>query len=78
MSLAALLFSQLDLVDPWTQTNIDDILCHGNRMSLHALTNKMVAIGGNLTEQCCQYCLNYSKFYQGHIDCSFCGEAGFD
>ena len=28
MSLAALLFNQSNLVDLWTQTNIDDILCH--------------------------------------------------
>ena len=44
-------------------TNIDDILCHGDRTYLHALTNKMVsnanslsieeyATGGNLAEHC--------------------------
>ena len=32
MSLAALLFSRSNLVDLWTQTNIDDILYHGDRM----------------------------------------------
>ena len=42
MSLAALLFNRSNSVDLWTQTNIDDILCHGDRMYLHALTNEMV------------------------------------
>ena len=42
MSLAALLFNRSDSVYLCTQTNIDDILCHGDRMYLHALTNKMV------------------------------------
>ena len=42
MSLAALLFNRSNSVDLWTETNIDDILCHGDRMYLHALTNKMV------------------------------------
>ena len=42
MSLAALLFNRSNSVDLGTQTNIDDILCIGDRMSLHALTNKMV------------------------------------
>ena len=40
MSLAALVFNRSNSVDLWTQTNIDDILCHGDRMYLHALTNK--------------------------------------
>ena len=44
MSLAALLFNRSNSVDLWTQTNIDDILCHGDRIYLHALTNKMVPI----------------------------------
>ena len=42
MSLAALLFNRSNSVDLWTETNIDDILCHGDRIYLHALTNKMV------------------------------------
>ena len=42
MSLAALLFNRSNSVDLWTQTNINDILCHVDRMYLHALTNKMV------------------------------------
>ena len=32
MSLAALLFKRSNSVDLWTQTNIDDILYHGDRM----------------------------------------------
>lgn len=64
MSLAALLFNRSNSVDLWTQTNIDDILFHGDRMYLHALTNKMVPdansllieelpeVAGNLAEQC--------------------------
>ena len=31
MSLAALLFNLSNSVDLWKQTNIDDILCHGDR-----------------------------------------------
>ena len=33
MALAALLFNRSGSIDPWTQqrTNIDDILCHGDR-----------------------------------------------
>ena len=31
MSLAALLFNRSNSVDLWTQTNVDDILCHGDR-----------------------------------------------
>ena len=34
--------NQSNSVNLWTQTNIDDILCRGDRMYLHALTNKMV------------------------------------
>ena len=32
-----------------TQTNIDDILCHGDRMYLHALTNKIVPDANSLS-----------------------------
>jgi len=32
MSLSALLFNLLDSVDSWTQTDIDAILFHGDRM----------------------------------------------
>ena len=42
MSLSALLFNRSDSVDSWTQTDIDAILFHGDRMYLHALTNEMV------------------------------------
>ena len=64
MSLATLLFNRSNSVDLWTQTNIDDILFHRDRMYLHALTNKMVPdansllieelpeVAGNLAEQC--------------------------
>ena len=48
-SLAALLFNQLDLVCPWTQRNIDDILWNGNHMTLHGLTNKMVPDTNSIT-----------------------------
>jgi len=47
MSLATLLFNQSDSVDSWTQTNIDDILCHGDCMCLHALTKGQVAEASN-------------------------------
>ena len=46
-SLAALLFNRS--IDLWTQTNIDDILCHGDRMYLVALTNKMVIDANSLS-----------------------------
>ena len=49
MSLAALLFNRSNSVDLWTQTNIDDILCHGDCMYLHALTNKMVPDANSLS-----------------------------
>ena len=42
MTLAAVLFNRSNSVNLWTQTNIDDILSHGDCMYLHALTNKMV------------------------------------
>ena len=42
MSLAALLFNRSNSVDLWTQTNVDAILCHGDRMYLQTLTKKMV------------------------------------
>ena len=48
MSLAALLFNRSNSVDLWTQTNIDDILCHGDRMYLHALTSEMVPDANSL------------------------------
>ena len=72
MSLAALLFNRSDSVDSWTQTNICDTLCHGDRMYLHALTNKMVPDTNSLSinelpevvtsQNNVEYCLNYSKF----------------
>lgn len=78
MSLAALLFNRSNSVDLWTQTNIDDILCHGDRMYLHALTNKMVPDANSLSieelpevatsQNNVEYRLNYNKFYQGRID----------
>ena len=84
ISLAALIFSGSDSVDSWTQTNIDDILCHGDRTYLHALTNKMVPDTNSLSinelpevttsQNNLEYCLNYSK---GHIHRSFCGEGSF-
>ena len=46
MSLAALLFNRSNSVDLWTQTNI---LCHGDRMYLHALANKMVPDANSLS-----------------------------
>ena len=52
MSLAALLFNRSYLVDLWLQTNVDDILCHGDRMYLQALTNKMVPDANSLSIQC--------------------------
>ena len=76
-------------IDHWTQTNIDDILhvCHGDCMYLHALTNKMVPDANSLSieelpevatsHNNVEYRLNYNKFYQGHIDRSFCGDAPF-
>ena len=48
MSLAALLFNRSNSVDLWTQTNINDILCHGDHMYLLALTNKMVPDANSL------------------------------
>ena len=85
MSLAALLFNRSNSVDLWTQTNIDDILFHGDRMYLHALTNKMVPDTNSLSvedlpevatsQNNFEYCLD--KFYQGRIDRSFCGDGPF-
>ena len=87
MSLAALLFNRSNSVDLWTQTNIDDILCHGDRMYLHALTNKMVPDTNSLSvedlpevatsQNNFEYCLDFNKFYQGRIDRSFCGDGPF-
>ncbi|KAJ7376788.1 hypothetical protein OS493_032522 [Desmophyllum pertusum] len=88
MSLSALVFNQsADSVDLWTQTNIDDILHHGDRMYLHALSNEMVPDTDNLSinelpkvatsHNNAEYCLDYSKFYQGRIDRSFCDEGPF-
>ena len=71
MSLAALLFNRSNSVDLWTQTNIDDILCHGDRMYFHALTNKMVPDVNTLSieelpevatsQNSVEYRLNYNK-----------------
>ena len=49
MSLAALHFNRSNSIDLWTQTNIDDILCQGDRMYLHALTTKMVPDANSLS-----------------------------
>ena len=78
MSLTALLSTRSNSVDLWTQTNIDDILCHGDRRYLHALTIKMVPDANRLSieellevatsQNNVEYCLNYNKFYQGCID----------
>ena len=47
---AALLFNRSNYGQKQeTQTNIDDILCHGDRMYLHALTNKMVSDANSLS-----------------------------
>ena len=48
MSLVTLLFNRSNSVDLWTK-NIDDILCHGDRMYLHALTNKIVPDANSLS-----------------------------
>lgn len=49
MSLAALLFNRSDSVSSWTQTNINDFLCHEDRMYLflHALTNNKNGTSAN-------------------------------
>ena len=70
-----------------TQTNIDDILCHGDRMYLHTLTNKMVPDTNSLSvedlpevatsQNNFEYCLDFNKFYQGRIDRSFCAMGRF-
>ena len=44
MSLAALLFNRSNSVDLWTQTNIDDILCHGDRMYLQLFLRQVFSI----------------------------------
>ena len=49
MSLAALFFNRWNSADLWTQTNIDNILCHGDCMYLHALTNKTVLDANSLS-----------------------------
>ena len=87
MSLSALLFNRSHSVDSWTQADIDAILFHGDRMYLHALTNEMVPDTDTLSinelpkvatsQTNVEYCLNYSKFYQGRIDRSFCGDGPF-
>ena len=74
-------------VDLWAQTNIDDILCHGDRMYLHALTNKMVPDTNSLSvedlpevatsQNNFEYSVDFNKFYQGRIDRSFCGDGPF-
>ena len=68
-------------------TNIDDILCHGDRMHFHTLTNKMVPDANSLSteglpevatsQNNVEYRLNYNKFYHGRIDRSFCGDGPF-
>ena len=78
MSLAALLFNRSNSVDLWTQTNINDTLCHGDRMYLNVLTNKMVPDANSLSieelpevatsENNVEYRFNYNRFYQRHID----------
>ena len=87
MSLAALLFNRSNSVDLWTQTNIDDILCHGDCMNLHALTNKMVPNTNSLSvenlmevatsQNNFEHCLDFNKFYQGCIDRLFCADGPF-
>ena len=86
MSLAALLSNRSNSVDLWTQKNIDDILCHGDRMYLHALTSEMVPDANSLlieelpevatSQNNVEYRLNCNKFYQGRVDRSFCGDSG--
>ena len=67
-----------DSVDSWTQTNIDDILCHGDRMYLHAPTNKMVPDTNGLSinelpkvatsQNDVEYCLNnYIQSICNHV-----------
>ena len=87
MSLSALLLHRSYSVNSWTQTNIDDILFHGDRMYLHSLRNELVPDTSSLSINelpkvatslnNVEYCLNYSQFYQGRIDRSFCGEGPF-
>ena len=88
MSLAALLFNQLNSADLWTQTNIDEILCHGDCMYLHALTNKMVPDANSLSieelpevantsQNNVEYRFNYNKFYHGCTYRSFRGDGPF-
>jgi len=58
-----------------------------NRRYLHALTNEMVPNTNSLStnellevatsKSNVEYFLNYSKFYQGRIDRSLCGEGPF-
>ena len=70
MSLAALLFNRSNSVDSWTQTNIDDILYHGDRIYLPVLTNKMVPDANSLSieevapwQNNVEYRLNYNIFF---------------
>ena len=87
MSLSALLFHRSYSVNSWKQTNNDDILFHGDRMYLHSLTNELVPDTNSLSINelpkvatllnNVEYCLNYSQFYQGRIDHSFCSEGPF-
>ena len=87
MSLSALLFHQSYSVNSWKQTNIDDILFHGDRMYLHSLTNGLVPDTNSLSINelpkvatllnNVEYCQFYSQFYQGRVDHSFCGEGPF-
>ena len=82
MSVTALLFNRSNSVDLWTQPNIDDILCHGDRMYLYAQTNKIVPDANSLSIEelpgvATSQNLNCNKFYQGRIDRSFCGDGPF-
>lgn len=64
------------------------MLCYGDRVYyMHALTSKIVLGNDSLwvnellevakSQNNVDYCLNYSKLYQGSIDRSFCGEGPF-
>ena len=64
-----------------------EAICHGDRMYLHALTNKMVPNANSLSieelpevatsQNNVEYRSNYNKFYQGRIDRSFYGDGHF-
>ena len=87
MSLSALLFHPSYSVNAWTQTNIDDILFHGDRMYLHSLTNELVRgtnslsvnelpkVATSLNND--DYCLNYSTFFKGSLIAHFVAKGRF-